>query len=437
MPQLVPFADALADAREHRGPLVQRDHGAHELHNEYRFAHPGPAEETGFAPAHKRAQQIDNLDARGQHLGLGARLPQRHRVHEDVAVPFNTKRGTAVERVATDWVAWELTHSALWVSVIAFCNLAPAVLISPIAGAVADRMDRVKLTMASQFVASAQAAILVALLLTGLIRVEIMAGLALCNGIAETFLRDYPETATTLGVDKDKRAALKHKLTDRSPEGQQAIAAHLRKGLADVGRLDMDGLSPIMRTNVDVVQASFANALQGFAFGYGDVATGSWRNTPYVVCQNVGAYLDVPRFLDSDHQVRSREDGESYLDRLESYAEQLDGETERLKIAGGKGVIAPDFALDKALKQIRQARGGTFGRSAGAGAGRGGSDTDSGGSFACGALSTPGFDLADLLKRFLFFFLFGAHTGGGYFNNFLCGALFFDALSRSIQLPVV
>jgi MFS family permease len=95
--------------------------------------------------------------------------------------------GSWMQRVATDWVAWELTHSALWVSIIAFCNLAPAVLISPIAGAVADRMDRVALTMASQFVASAQAAILVVLLLTGLIRVEYMAGLALCNGIAETF----------------------------------------------------------------------------------------------------------------------------------------------------------------------------------------------------------------------------------------------------------
>ncbi len=44
-----------------------------------------------------------------------------------------------MQRVATDWLAWELTHSALWVSVIAFCNLAPSVVISPLAGAVADR----------------------------------------------------------------------------------------------------------------------------------------------------------------------------------------------------------------------------------------------------------------------------------------------------------
>jgi MFS family permease len=50
-----------------------------------------------------------------------------------------------VQRIATDWLAWQMTHSTLWVGVIAFCTLVPSVVISPIAGAVADRVDRVKL----------------------------------------------------------------------------------------------------------------------------------------------------------------------------------------------------------------------------------------------------------------------------------------------------
>lgn len=95
--------------------------------------------------------------------------------------------GSWVQRIATDWLAWELTHSALWVGVIAFCTLVPSVIVSPIAGAVADRMDRVKLTVASQYVAASQAAILVVLVLTGTIRIEYMAALAFCNGAAETF----------------------------------------------------------------------------------------------------------------------------------------------------------------------------------------------------------------------------------------------------------
>src|ERR1700727_984366 len=72
--------------------------------------------------------------------------------------------GSWIQRIATDWLAWEPTHPALWVSIIAFCTLAPSVVVSPIAGAVSDRIDRVWLTMASQFVTVAQAVILVILI---------------------------------------------------------------------------------------------------------------------------------------------------------------------------------------------------------------------------------------------------------------------------------
>ena len=34
------------------------------------------------------------------------------------------------------------------------------------------------------------------------------------------------------------------------------------------------------------------HCVEGFALPYGDITVGSWRNTPYVVIQNVGAYLD-------------------------------------------------------------------------------------------------------------------------------------------------
>jgi predicted MFS family arabinose efflux permease len=95
--------------------------------------------------------------------------------------------GSWVQRIATDWLAWQMTHSTLWVGIIAFCNLVPSVVVSPIAGAVADRVDRVRLTMASQYMAMAQSIILVVLILTGTIRIEFMALLSFCNGTAETF----------------------------------------------------------------------------------------------------------------------------------------------------------------------------------------------------------------------------------------------------------
>lgn len=95
--------------------------------------------------------------------------------------------GSWVQRIATDWLAWELTHSAFWVGVLAFATLIPSIVVSPVAGAIADRVDRVRLVIVSEFVASAQAAALVTLVLMGQIRIEYMVVLAFINGAAETF----------------------------------------------------------------------------------------------------------------------------------------------------------------------------------------------------------------------------------------------------------
>ena len=178
------------------------------------------------------------------------------------------------------------------------------------------------------------------------------------DAITEQRLRDFPETATGLGIDKGARAALKSKLTDTSAAGKQALQSHLRGALQQLQTLKLDALSPVMRSNVEVVQASYENALEGFAFPYGDVSVGSYRNSPYVVIQNVGAFLDTPKMLDSDHLIETKADADAYLARMTLYAGQLDGETERLKAARGQGVIAPDFLLDKALKQLAASREG-------------------------------------------------------------------------------
>ena len=181
---------------------------------------------------------------------------------------------------------------------------------------------------------------------------------ATLSQIAEAMLVDSPESASGLGIDTGARAALKARLGDRSAAGQQRIADHLRRHVATLQAIDTRPLSASTRTDIDVVRTAFETALDGFALPYGDVAVGGWRNTPYVVIQNVGAYLDVPRFLDSDHSIASSADADAYLARLDSYATQLDGETARVRAASARGVVPPDFLLDKALKQMTQSLAG-------------------------------------------------------------------------------
>lgn len=53
--------------------------------------------------------------------------------------------GTWVQRIGVGWLAWELTHSGAWLGLIAAAELAPSIIMGPIGGAVADRVNRLAL----------------------------------------------------------------------------------------------------------------------------------------------------------------------------------------------------------------------------------------------------------------------------------------------------
>lgn len=182
---------------------------------------------------------------------------------------------------------------------------------------------------------------------------------AMLGKIAEAVLALSPEGATSLGVDKGVRAGLKHRLGDRSPAGVAHAATFAHEHRRALDAIDTRKLGEPQRTHVEVVRAAFRIADAGYHFPFGDVATftSGYRNSPYVVAQNVGAYLDVPQFLDTNHTIANRADAEAYLDRLAAYPARLDGETERLRADAARGVVPPDFVVDPTIKQLTIGRG--------------------------------------------------------------------------------
>lgn len=181
---------------------------------------------------------------------------------------------------------------------------------------------------------------------------------AVLDAIAEQFLASYPAEASERGIDTGARQGLRGKLANRSAAGIQAVAGDLRHGLAQLDRLDPAALDAATQVHVDVVRTSYTNALEGFAFPYGEVHVGGWRNSPYPVIQNVGAFIDVPRLLTATQRLENAADADAYLARLTAYAAQLDGETERVRLGTAAGAVPPDFLLDKALAQLMTARDG-------------------------------------------------------------------------------
>ncbi|QPC99484.1 DUF885 domain-containing protein [Qipengyuania soli] len=172
--------------------------------------------------------------------------------------------------------------------------------------------------------------------------------------VAYNLLEHEPGRATSLGVDTGRYAYLRGKLEDQTQAGQQAFAATLRQDLARVAAYPRDGLDSDTVTNLDVVQSAYEVALDGFALPYGDTPVGNWRTAPYVVIQNVGEYLAMPRFMQSDQKVENGDDADAYIQRVEAFPATLDGELERIKAARAMGVVPPAFLIDKTIRQMEQ-----------------------------------------------------------------------------------
>ncbi|TNE63621.1 MAG: DUF885 domain-containing protein [Alphaproteobacteria bacterium] len=177
---------------------------------------------------------------------------------------------------------------------------------------------------------------------------------------AEALLRAYPENASDMGIDTGARRGLKALLTDRTPAGVAKLAADAGARLAAFRKVDEAQLSPNLRRDLEVSIRTHELAVEGFAFGYGDTAnlnrSYGYRNSPYTMSHNTGAFVEIPDFLANKHPFENVEDGDMYLSRMEAYATALDGETERLKAEYDKGVILPDFLLDKAIAQVTAGR---------------------------------------------------------------------------------
>lgn len=175
---------------------------------------------------------------------------------------------------------------------------------------------------------------------------------ALLDSIAWNLIELEPTTATAFGIDVGEKAYLRGKMGKSSIEGIVEYAENLRSDLARLRAFDKSGLDPATLTSFEVVESAYNTALEGYALPYGDVSNGGWRNAPYVVIQNVGAYLDLPRFMESDHPVRDAADAEAYISRLEAVPGVLEGELERMQAATRLGVVPPSFLLDKAIDQM-------------------------------------------------------------------------------------
>lgn len=95
--------------------------------------------------------------------------------------------GTWITRIATSWLVYRLTNSALLLGLVGFASQVPTLLLAPIAGVIVDRTDKHRLLVWTQVLSALQSAALAALAFTGVISVAWVLILQIVQGMINAF----------------------------------------------------------------------------------------------------------------------------------------------------------------------------------------------------------------------------------------------------------
>jgi uncharacterized protein (DUF885 family) len=178
---------------------------------------------------------------------------------------------------------------------------------------------------------------------------------ALYDAIFEEMLTATPQGATTLGLDAGSRAALRSRLNDRSPAHRMGPLGPVARAWPELRAIDAAQLAGRDRSDFDTIVwlASISREIEAQPVGTID---GYTYPVPYVVSQLTGAYQSTPDFLATKHPLESSADAEAFLARLEAFARALNHDTARMRDDLQRGIVPPDFVVDKTVVQLRLLR---------------------------------------------------------------------------------
>ncbi|GGY42685.1 DUF885 domain-containing protein [Parvularcula lutaonensis] len=71
--------------------------------------------------------------------------------------------------------------------------------------------------------------------------------------------------------------------------------------------------------------------------------------SPYNITQIGGIHIDLPQFMTGGHALFTEDDVEAYIDRLDLFYDQFQGEIEIFEANAAAGVLPPDYAIDGAI----------------------------------------------------------------------------------------
>jgi predicted MFS family arabinose efflux permease len=158
--------------------------------------------------------------------------------------------GWWLQRVSVGWLAWTLTHSGTWLGLVSLADFLPVLVLSPFAGVLADRRDRVRIIRITQLCGCLQASLLAILVATGWITVWLLFALVLLLGIASA-------------LAQPARLALIPSLVDRT---SLPSALAINSVVFNTARFIGPAIAGVVIADVGIAAAFAANAVGYIAF---------------------------------------------------------------------------------------------------------------------------------------------------------------------------
>ena len=145
-------------------------------------------------------------------------------------------------------------------------------------------------------------------------------------------VRAYPQFMTSLGMDERQ-----DEWNDPSRSYQLEQLDQTREALAEMKELfDFEALDADGQLSYRLFEKNADDAL----------AAREWWDHSYTYTQMRGAHSSLPTFLMNQHKIKTVQDAENYLTRLETIDDVLDTRTQQAKAKFDKGIAPPKFVYD-------------------------------------------------------------------------------------------
>ena len=157
------------------------------------------------------------------------------------------------------------------------------------------------------------------------------------------FAIDQPELLSSLRILPHWLDFYGDDLDDVSPAAEQKAANKVRDGYLMRRRYDRSALDREAQLSYDTLEYFLGIQVEGDA----------WRQHDFPVNQVSGVQSNLPNFMTEVHQVTDAGEARDYVTRLTKFPRKFDQLIESLKLREGKGIIPPQFTVEKVLEQMR------------------------------------------------------------------------------------